>query len=116
MADRYLLVWSRTALEDLESILEYVARSDGADRSLALYDALRTRVDSLVRFPRRGRIVPELKRLGLTDFRELIVSPYRVFFCIDGNTIVLLGVVDGRRDLEELLLERTLRAAGRGGS
>lgn len=109
MAERFTLVWSETARKDLEAILEYVALHDSADRAVALYDNLRGRIGSLVRFPRRARIVPELKVVGLTDFRELLVAPYRIFFRLDGRTVVLLGVLDGRRDLGELLIERALR-------
>lgn len=111
MAERFRVVWSQTAREDLEAILEYVAGHDGPDRAIALYEVLRDKIGHLVHFPRRGRIVPELKRIGLVEFRELLVEPYRVFFRLDGRTIVLLGVLDGRRDLGELLVERVLRSA-----
>lgn len=114
MADRHRLVWSRTALDDLAGIVAYVADSDGVDRARALYGKVRARVDALATFPRRGRLVPELRRLGLIAFRELVVPPYRVFYRVDRNTVVLLGVVDGRRDLEEFLLERALRSLERG--
>jgi toxin ParE1/3/4 len=109
VAERFTLVWSRTAQDDLQSILEYVATQDGADRAIALYDTLRWHIDRLIRFPRRARVVPELKPVGLTEFRELLIAPYRVFFRLDGPRIVLLGVLDGRRDLGEWLIERALR-------
>ena len=103
------MVWSRTALDDLASILEYVARHDGAERAGTLYESMRARIDTLTRLPRRGRVVPELKAMGLAEFRELLVAPYRVCFRIHERTVVLLGVLDGRRGLGELLLERALR-------
>jgi toxin ParE1/3/4 len=111
--ERYAVAWSDTAQVDLESILEYVARRDGVTHALTLYQRIRDKVEALKQWPRRARVVPELKALGLEDFREIIVEPYRAFFRIDGRTVVLLGVVDGRRDLGELLLERAVRSSGR---
>jgi plasmid stabilization system protein ParE len=53
--------------------------------------------------------VPELKSVGVTEYRELIVSPYRVFFRIYENEVGVVGVLDGRRDLEETLIRRAMR-------
>ena len=113
VADRYRLRWSKTAEDDLSAILEYVTRSEGADRALALYEDLRRRVSTLNSLPRRARVVPELEAVGLQEFRELLVGPYRLCFRLDGRVVVLLAVLDGRRDLAELLIERALRGVGR---
>jgi hypothetical protein len=37
------------------------------------------------------------------------VRPYRIVYRIEGDTVTVLGVLDGRRDLEDALLERLLR-------
>ena len=109
MADRAAVTWSETAVKDLEAILEYVAFHEDPARAQTLYRTLRERIATLTRFPRRARVVPELKAMGLTDFRELLVRPYRIFFRLEGRTVVLLGVLDGRRDLDQLLIDRALR-------
>jgi len=59
--------------------------------------------------PTRGRIVPELKRHGVTGFRELIERPWRMIYFIKGKRVSVVSVLDGRRQLEDLLLERFLR-------
>jgi toxin ParE1/3/4 len=115
VADRFAVRWSRTAEQDLTAILEYIAREDGVDRAVRLYDDVRMRVATLTSMPRRARVVPELQAIGLEEFRELLAGPYRIFFRIDHRTVILLGVVDGRRDLAELLIERALRHAQLGG-
>jgi plasmid stabilization system protein ParE len=53
--------------------------------------------------------VPELLRHGLAVWRELIVKPYRILYRIEGQTVYVLAVLDSRRDLEDLLLERLVR-------
>lgn len=45
----------------------------------------------------------------MREYRELIVAPYRILFQIVGQMVAILGVLDGRRDLSELLLTRALQ-------
>ena len=46
---------------------------------------------------------------GIRNWRELIVKPYRIIYRIDEDTVNVLAVLDGRRDLQDLLLERLIR-------
>jgi len=55
--------------------------------------------------------VPELKDVGITDYRELISAPYRIFYRITGRVVSILGVLDGRRDLEEILIHRAIASS-----
>ena len=80
----------------------------GADDAESLYLKIVPRINSLSRFPRRARLVPALRRTGVREYRELVVAPYRILFRIVGQTIAILGVLDGRRDLSELILKRAL--------
>lgn len=108
MSDRFEVVWSRHAVRDLDGILDYLADEAGVETALTLYENLRRRLGTLERYPRRCRIVPELREIGLDAYRELIYRPYRIFFRIDGAKLVLLGILDSRRDLEQLLVQRAL--------
>ena len=38
-----------------------------------------------------------------------VVKPYRIIYRIEEDTVTVLAVLDGRRDLEDLLLERLIR-------
>jgi hypothetical protein len=67
------------------------------------------RVASLAAHPLRGRVVPELKRIGLTTHRELVVAPYHVFCRVDGPVVGIVGVLEGRRNVAELLTVRGLK-------
>lgn len=59
--------------------------------------------------PERGRIVPELESYGITAYRELIVAPWRIIYQVRGNDVYVLAVVDGRRNVEDVLLDRLTR-------
>ncbi len=53
-------------------------------------------VDQLMRFPRSGRIVPEV---GLPDIRELLVQNYRVVYLLRADDIEILTIRHGARPL-----------------
>jgi hypothetical protein len=46
--------------------------------------------------------------VGVREYRELILAPYRVFFRLTRRSVDIVGMLDGRRDLEEILLRRYL--------
>ena len=96
------------AIADVEGIVDYVALHDCLAAAEKLYDKLESAIGSLATSPGRGRIVPELRAEGLKMYRELVVSKYRVLFRVRGREVVLLRILDGRRDLAELLLQRAM--------
>ena len=109
MPARRRLSWAPIAVDDLEGILDYLAVEAGGDRAAEIGSRILARIATLTRFPERGRVVPELKRIGLRDFRELIVGPYRIFFRIDASIVGIVGILDGGRDVEEVLASRGIR-------
>ncbi|MCX4241699.1 type II toxin-antitoxin system RelE/ParE family toxin [Paraliomyxa miuraensis] len=108
MTRRSALRWTKAARADVRRIIQYVGIHGGAIVAEQLTDKLLTRVEALAEHPERCRAVPELASHGLPMYRELIVRPYRVLFRIRERHVVVLGVFDGRRDLEALLIERAL--------
>ena len=110
MTETFEIFWSQSAVRDLDEILEYQAEQASIDLALELYEKVRRRVASLSSLPRRCRFVPELKGLGLAEFREAILPPYRIFFRLTEKRVILLGVLDSRRDLEEILIQRALES------
>jgi toxin ParE1/3/4 len=105
---KYRVVWAKAAALDLEQIILFVA-SDSPFVAEQLLAKIRRKARSLGTSPLRGRIVPELLRLGMRRWRELVIRPYRLIYRVSRHAIVVLAVFDGRRDLEEVLLERLVR-------
>ena len=56
--------------------------------------------------PYRGRIVPELKRIKVMDYREIIVNPYRIIYRFEDNTVIIFAVFDGRRQIDDIIYQR----------
>ena len=105
---RLRLRWSEAAALDLEEIATYAA-ADSPVHAHKLVAKLKAKTDSLVRMPKRGRAVPELSYFGIRTWRELVVRPYRIVYRIEATTVYVMAVLDGRRDLGDVLLERLLR-------
>ena len=108
MPEVYGVTWTQTAIRDLDEILEYIAAERGVDDALRVYETLRRGIESLAKMPRRCRQVPELHEIGLVEYREMIERPYRLVFRIAGREVVILAILDSRRDLEELLIQRAI--------
>lgn len=94
-----------SAVRDLEAIARFISRDAPANARRVL-ERLESKTDDLARFPERGRIVPELARFGIVEYREVITRPYRVVYRLRGRHVQVLAVIDGRRQAEDLLFER----------
>ncbi len=46
------------------------------------------------------------KLLHVRGYRELQIPPYRLLYRIELGRVLVLGVFDGRRNLEDVLLQR----------
>lgn len=97
--------WAEVARRDLFAIVNYLVERS-PDAAASTLDKLERRAAGLRRSPERGRVIPELERLQLREYRELIVSPYRLVYRVSGRRVLVLGVLDSRRNLEDLLLDR----------
>jgi addiction module RelE/StbE family toxin len=92
----YKVVWSPAALEDIESLAEYIAR-DSEFYAGAIVEQLLVTARKLADFPLSGRIVPELDD---NTIRERFAHSYRLIYRLEGNRITILAVIHGKRLLD----------------
>jgi len=102
------ILWSDTAIEDLGAIVDHIAADDPA-AALVVLDRLHKRTATLSSLTSRGRIVPELGEIGITHYRELVERPWRLLYRIESGSVFVVAVLDSRRELQTLLLERLTR-------
>lgn len=105
MKKKYHVVWSNIAENDLKDIIEYIA-DDSPPNALKIFKSIKQKVSSLTAFSERGRIVPELQEQGILQYRELVISPWRILYRISEKNVFVLSVLDSRRDIEDILLKR----------
>ncbi len=88
------VIWSPSALDDIDAIAEYIAR-DSADRASLFVTRLLDAVERLSSFPDSGRVIPEI---GDPSCREIPVATYRIMYRIEGADVWITGVVHGARN------------------
>ena len=101
----YQAFWTRTAQEDLRRVVEYIA-IDNEVQAKKVYLTLRQKAENLRQMPLQGRIVPELRYYGILAYRELISPPWRIIYKVEELKVWVLAVIDGRRNMEDILLDR----------
>lgn len=106
---RFRVEWAEVAVRDLEEIVAFLAL-DSPQAAEQTLRRIEHRAATLESSPARGRLVPELARLQMRTWRELVIRPYRLVYRIEGATVTVLALFDARRDLEDLLLDRLLRS------
>lgn len=94
------VVWSPLAETRAVEAAEYIAADDPAAAS-AWLEHLVLRVEHLSRFPKRGRVVPEI---GHPEYRQMKHPPYRVIYRVDARQVVILTIRHNRRtwDADEM--------------
>lgn len=107
MKKPYAIEWAETAEKDLCHIIKYIA-SDNPSRAETILRKIKDQTSRLYHTPTRGRIVPELQAQGILQYRELVIPPWRVMYRISGRTVLVLAVLDSRRNIEDILLGRLL--------
>jgi addiction module RelE/StbE family toxin len=101
----YQVFWTQTAQQDLKKIIEYIA-TDSENQAKQIYLAIKQKAENLGQMPLKGRIVPELIFHNILTYRELISHPWRVIYKTEENKEWVLAVIDGRRNMEDILLDR----------
>jgi plasmid stabilization system protein ParE len=105
---KYLVVWSESAAFDLKSIVSFIA-VDNMQNARETFAKIKKECQHLERFPDLGKIPVELEALQIGGYRELSINPWRIFYRKQADQIVILAVVDSRRDLEDALWNRLMR-------
>lgn len=82
---------------------------DGPDGADAVLDTLYQAMAALADFPLMGPIPPELAQLGMADWRQISVWPWRIIYTVAGDAVTIAVIADSRRDFATLLERRLLQ-------
>ncbi len=88
------VIWSPSALQDVDAIAEYISR-DSPDHAALFVERLFDLTDRLVEFPFSGRAIPEVEN---ENSREIIHGSYRIMYLIEGDEVWITGIVHGAKD------------------
>lgn len=87
--------WTAPAVVDLEGIRDYI-KKDSDYYAIRFVERIIEAVESLERFPKKGRIVPEAEEKNI---REILFYSYRIIYRVEIERILILAVIHGARDL-----------------
>lgn len=105
MAKRYRIRYTRDAVDDLDSIFDYIS-DDNRKAALDTLERLENAITKLADNPRIGAILPT-DDLSLVEsgYRRIVVQPYLVFYRADNNEVFIARVLHGRQDWMHLLFD-----------
>ena len=102
------VLFTRFAEVDLEAILDFYIPKNPVFASRFI-EVVESRIQELESLPERGRVVPELEKRSIVDYREFIEGNYRIIYKVENLKVYILSIVDGRRNLEEVVLSKLMR-------
>ncbi|MCF6249917.1 MAG: type II toxin-antitoxin system RelE/ParE family toxin [Methylococcaceae bacterium] len=89
------IIWSPLAVDRVAEIAEYIAQ-DSPNSAEKWVESIFQVVERLEKFPKSGRVVPEIKQDG---FREIIYGNYRIIYRLQTEIVSILTVRHGRQIL-----------------
>ncbi len=92
------IVWTEPAVEDLRELHAYIAR-DSEVYARGFVERILSAAEQLSARPKVGRLVPEGNNKNV---RELLYQQYRIIYRIRKDSIEMLSVIHGARDLASL--------------
>ena len=98
------------AVRDLEELYDYINQHDVPGKADYVLEQIEKVFSSLSENPRRGVYPKELVSIGIKEYREIFFKPYRIIYRIVEKKVFVLLIVDGRRNMQELLQRRLLQA------
>ena len=91
--------WTEPALDDMEGIQAYIAK-DSVYYARQFIERIFEAAKKLEDFPEIGRHVPETEERN--DVRELIFQGYRIIYLAQSDTVSIITVIHGSRDLSDV--------------
>ena len=105
------VIVSQFAEDDLNEIVEYyfLLSQNYVEKIISEFEE---NVMSLKKHPRSGRVVPELEKQGILQYRELIQGYYRIVYEISDDKVIIHTIIDGRRNFEDIIISKLSRYYG----
>ena len=106
--EQYVVNITANAEKDLREIIFYIAQNNPRT-GLKILETIEAKINTLDHFPYRGGYVPELLKRNIKVYRQLLKSPWRIIYKIDKNIVNVLSIIDSRRNVQDILMERLMK-------
>jgi toxin ParE1/3/4 len=105
---KYKIKWSKDAGEEFAEIISWYKYNAGKNIARRIYTKINARIKRLKDMPGIGKPVQILKDIGVNAYRQLVQDNWILYYRIEGQTINIISVIDGRRNLEEILYKKII--------
>ena len=100
------IIWTEPALSYLDEIADYIAIDD-SQAAKNFVSKVFEKVELLEKHPNLGSIPTEINPIKV--YRQLVVSPCRIFYRVKRSEIYIVYVMRGERILKRKMLTRFLK-------
>ena len=96
------------AASDLEELYRLIAANYSATHADRMLRRLLELAVNMAKYPEQAAVPAELRDLGMADFRQVLLKPYRAIYRVYDNRVIIHVIADSRRDLQSLLAHRLI--------
>lgn len=100
------LVWTESALTDLDEIAEYIAIDNPSAASGYVKKVFKC-IEHLKDYPNSGKRPTELTE---SPYREIVIPPCRIFYRAEDNCVYIVHIMRSERLLHAFMLDRNDRS------
>jgi len=104
----FAVLLTNDAARDLNELYDYIAGHDSPQKTDYVLEQIEKAFSTLSEFPERGVYPKELLKLGIREYCEIFLKPYRIIYRVMEMNVYVLLIVDSRRDMQSLLQRRLL--------
>ena len=97
------------AEKDLFEIYDYIKKTGYPQNAETIFSEIETACRNLSFNSGKGHYPPELQRIDVYEYREIHEKVYRIIYQIIKSDIFIHCILDGRRNIPEILQRRNLR-------
>ena len=105
----FKVVMLESAELDIKELRLYILNKFSIEIWNATFLKLKQSIRTLQKFPMAGAIPEEMKKLNLTQYRQILSGMNRIIYEKRQDVIYIHMIVDVRRDMNTVLLTRLLR-------
>ena len=105
---KHEIIWSKDAGDELLEIISYIKNNSGKITAKKIFQKIQNEIKRVSENAAGRRISPLLKKFGINDIHQLNIKPWILYYKTEDNIMKIISIVDGRRNLEEVLYKKII--------
>ena len=102
------IIWSKDAGDELVEIISYIKYNTGKITAEKIYSKIMEEVKRISENAKGRRVSPLLRELGINYIHQVNINPWILFYKVENNRMEIISLIDGRRNLEEILYKKII--------